>query len=117
MGREASKVIATGASCVDHGGNAGPDATDVGVYTVGVDAEVNVSVQVDQSRGDDLTLNFEDPLGFFGGDVRGDLGDLAVFDGNVADAVKALGRVDDGAAFYNQVIHGEMGLLNTLEIT
>ena len=62
-------------------------------------------VDVDQSRGDDLAFHFNDPLGLFIGDVSGYLGDLTVLDGDVAYAVEVLGRVDNGAALYYQVIH------------
>ena len=62
-------------------------------------------VDVDQSGGDDLALNFDDPLGLLSGDISCNFCYLAVLDGNVVDTVEVLGRVDNDAALYYQVIH------------
>jgi len=79
---------------------------DVWVHAVAVDSGVDVGVQVDQPGCDDLALNFNDPFGFIGCDVRCDARYLAVLDGHVVGAVEVLGRVDDSTALYNKVIHG-----------
>ena len=107
VGREPGKSVAPRASRIHHGGDSGTDAADVGIDPVVGDAGVDVGVQVDETGSDDLAVNFNDPFGFLRRDVHGNLGNLAVFYGNVGDAVEVLGRVDDSAAFHDQVIHGK----------
>ena len=102
---EASKGVAAGASGVDHGGDAGADAAEIGLDAVAVDAVVDMGVEVDEAGSDDLALDFDDAPGLGGGNVGGDQGDFSVLDGDVAGAVEALGRVDYGAALNYQIVH------------
>ena len=91
------------------------DRRDAGLEPddVRIDAErnavlVDVRMQVDQSRRDQLALGVEHLTGLVRRDVRGDARDASVGDGDVAFRREILRRIDDVAAG-NQEIVGLLG--------
>mgnify|MGYP003387498732 CR=1 FL=1 len=107
VGRCSSSVYERGYSRVDPG-----DVVRVAVVVAAVD----VCVEVDEPWGDDLAGRVDDFTDACGRDVSRDLLNFTVGDRYVADVVDALGGVDDGSAFDEQVSHGCTSLAIVLRV-
>ena len=105
MPGKAAVGVAAGTAGVNHRSNAGPYAAQVGRHAVAVDAVIDMGMQVNQAGGNDFALGVNDPGGFPGGNIRGDAGNFAGRHRYVVNGVKILGRVNDGTAFDEQVVH------------
>ena len=86
---EAGEVAGTGAAGVDRGGHAGGAAELLGVDAERGAAPVDVGVQVDQARRDDLARDVADVGLGVAFELGADLGDLAAGEGHVDDRVDA----------------------------
>jgi hypothetical protein len=60
-------------------------------------------MRIDQARQHQPAADIDDAGGTGRQNVGADLGDAAVFDGDIKLSVQASGRVDDAAAFENEV--------------
>ncbi len=100
---EAREVAGAGTARIDRGRHAGDAAKLVGADAERRAAPVNVRVQIDQARGDDVFRGIaHDRLGA-SRQSRSHLGDLAGSEAHIAHHVELLRRVDDPAAFENEI--------------
>ena len=99
---EAREVARPGAAGVDRGGDAAGAAELLRVDAERRAAPIDMRVQVDQARRDDVALHVARLRR--AGQVVADLGDLAAGKRHVGDAVDVLRRVDDARAFKDQIV-------------
>jgi len=95
---EARKVARAGAAGVDRGGDAGGAAKFFGVDAERGAAPIDMGVQIDQARGDDVPRHVTHVGSGIGLELFSDHRHLAAGEGNVRHGVKLLGRIDDAAA-------------------
>ena len=102
VARKRSDGRTAGAPRVDHGGDAGPHAREVGVHTEAGHSVEHVGMQVDDPGDYQLLGHVDDLARFLQRDAGRDTGDNAVFHRDVQDAVQLMRRVDDGTAAEQQ---------------
>src|SRR5262249_52295249 len=80
------------------------DTVRIGRNTERRDAVVDVNVDVDQPRRDDLAARVQDLPRLGLGNARGEAADLVAGDGDVAGGGKALRRIYHAPALHQQII-------------
>ena len=104
---EAGEVAGAGAAGVDRGGDAGGAAELLRVDAERGAAPVDMRVQVDEARRDDLARDVAHVGLGIALEIGRDLGDLAAREGHVHHPVDALRGVDHAAAAQDEVVGHE----------
>ena len=102
--RRPGKVLAPGRAGVDHGGGALGDAGRVGGNAQRRDAVVNVNVNVDEARRDDLAAGVEHVQRFGCRNIGGDAHNLRSGNRDVTLLADAFRRVDQPAALDEEFV-------------
>src|SRR4029077_18445652 len=72
-------------------------------------AKSGVVVNIDQAGGDEEARSVHDFSGGGGGNVFFDSGDFAARHGDIHDAIKMIGRINDMAAFQEEIVARSLG--------
>ena len=97
MAWEAGEGRTSGAASIHDSGDASVDTPQVGMHTGAVNPFEDVSMQVNQARGDDFARHLQDARGLLARDRRRDARNRAILDCNIVDAVQADRWVNHGA--------------------
>ena len=100
---EAREIARAGAAGVDRRGDAGGAAELLGVDAERGAAPIDVGVQVDQARRDDVARHVAHIGSGIGLELASDHGDLAAREGDVRHGIELLRGVDHPAAAQDQI--------------
>ena len=100
---EAREIARAGAAGVDRGGDAGGAAELLGVDAERGAAPIDVGVQIDQARRDDVARHVAHVGSRIGLELVSDRGHLAAGKGDIRHGVELLGGVDHPAAAQDQI--------------
>src|SRR5271163_4101005 len=105
MAAKAVEIARAGATGVDKGGGAAGARDLAGIDPERGAAPINMSVQIDEARGDDLAGDTDD-FGALARQLRADFRDLTVLKGDIGDFVATICRIDYATAGQDQIRHG-----------